>query len=132
MTAGEPVGAHSETRRVSARMAGWVDEALERLAPGEDIAWETGLVPNGTGLTVVLVLWTPSPVLGELVLTYTALADPVRNPQDQSLVDDLVRSLVEQLRHASSEALKRGLEQLPAPHTANGSGQPAPHPFLRP
>ncbi len=117
---------------MSARLAGWVDETLDLVAPGEEIAWETGVVPSGGGLTVVLVLWTPSPVLGELVLTFAALADPVRNSQDQELVERLVRNLVDQLHQASSEALTRGLEQLPAPHTPNGSGHPSPGPLLRP
>lgn len=121
------------TRRVSARLAEYVDDALERYAPGEEIVWEAGLtaLPSG-GLAVVLVLWVPSPVLGEMVLAYNIVSNPVHGPQDRDLVDTTVHTLIEQLRRTCSEALQRGLDRLPVAGAVNGSVPSAPRPFLRP
>jgi hypothetical protein len=112
------------TRNITATMTPWVEAALTRFAPGEDLRWETAVLAGqqaGSGVLLGLVMFGPSPVLGQTIATLAAFSDPLRGPQDETAVTEVVRNLVEQLRQTASAALSADLAPHGAPGRLNGS-----------
>lgn len=91
--------------RLSDRYAPLIEEALKKAGQGEEIAWETGLVPaqnNPTAPVLTVFLWMRAPVLGTVINGSIQFADPF-NQATQEFVDEQMRTFIEALRKARSE-----------------------------
>ncbi len=106
----------SETHNLTERIRPWVDAALDRFAPNEQVAWDTSLVPIPSGgVTLMVATWMSSAVLGEILSVGSTVADVLRLGTDEEAVTELVRTQLEQLRTLRSQALTAAV-------TPNGSG----------
>lgn len=110
---------------LSDRISLWIDEALDRICPGENISYEIGLtmVPGQHGGPVpalLFALWLPGALLGQHITHAIVHNGPPSI--DEATVDELVRGAV-------AAMLAERTRQLT---TQNGGTNPFGHPLQQP
>jgi hypothetical protein len=100
----------SNSRRASARLGPWIEEAVERHRDGEDVLWELTTVPTEIGaMAPAIVLWIPAAVLGEVLSGLLMAPDVIYVTAER--VDKAVRMLLGQMRAERSRILKQVAEE---------------------
>jgi hypothetical protein len=101
-------------RRVTDRVAPFVEEALDRFGQGEDISWEAVLAPNDQGaMSLVLVFWMPGAVLGSRMVGSAAVQnDPSTITQEATV--ETVRRFLDEMRTARSTQVSKAASAAPA------------------
>jgi uncharacterized protein YbjQ (UPF0145 family) len=93
------------SHRISAKVGPWIDQGFDKYLPGENVVWESGLLPTPNGLTYAVVVWMPSLVMGEFVQGSFVLHDPVNETAEQ--MDRTIAEFVRQMKEARSQALSQ-------------------------
>jgi hypothetical protein len=93
---------------IRAHVGAAIDTAIDAVAhPGDRIYWDmlTSIIAQGGAMTVstVIVLATPSPILGRIIRTVKEVDPIALGDGDHAL--DLVRELVENLRSMRAQEL---------------------------
>ena len=95
-------------------LAPLVARAVDRQRAGDEVVWEAGMMPVGSAVAPVVVVWMPAPVLGQVLTAAHVVQDPLH--LDQGYADDAVRGLLEVLR-AGRTAMLGGADPLAAGRT---------------
>lgn len=94
-----------ESRNITDRIRPWVENVIDKHGQGDVLAWEASIAPANGGLMLLVAMWMPSPVLGELLSVAVGVPDPLRMSANQVGVEGVVHRLIEQLRTLRSKVL---------------------------
>lgn len=106
------------TYQISARIAPWIDAAIEAHGQGEPVHWDCALVPQPAPASagIMVAMWLPGAELGTHAMVMAIFQSPPTI--DVALVDETVAGLLENLRASRSAELRRSLA------AQNGHGHP--------
>jgi hypothetical protein len=92
--------------RLSDRISEWVGTAIDTYRDGEPITFDLTMLPppaEGRGPVLVIMVWMPSPVLGEFIHASFQWLQPGRATPTE--IEDVVHQCLEQMRQARSQVL---------------------------
>jgi hypothetical protein len=91
------------SRRLTDRIAPWLDAAIERLTPDDDAVWDVTLTNADQGPIIVLLVWMKGAVLGTVVHAAAMFGNPYGLTEDD--VDRVLPQLIEALHEQRSSQL---------------------------
>lgn len=95
------------SRRLTDRIAPWIETALERQVGEEEAEWDVTLATNADqGPVLMLLIWMKGAVLGSVVHAAVMFGNPYGLTQED--VDRMVPQLVEALREQRTAQLAGG------------------------
>lgn len=101
------------TRHITGRLAPMLDAAIDKHGQGENIGWETVLMPGPNQEPLMLVfLWFPGAMLGTTLNGSFQISNPVGITEEQ--VDAIIRDGLEAFREARTQQMAQQALQAPA------------------
>lgn len=92
----------------------WINDAIEQHAHGETVRWETSMMPvegpEGPTPVLFVFLWHPSAMLNGFLTGSFQITNPLR--VDPVEVDEMISSLLHQMREARSQQLAAEQQQI--------------------
>ncbi len=96
------------TKQVSARVRPWIDEEISKVSPDEEVLWELSvmLMPVADSTPqpmLVLMVWIPSPVLGEPMGGMCPIDNAFSLTRDR--IAEMIPAYIRHLREQRSQIL---------------------------
>lgn len=92
--------------RLTARIAEWIEAAIEKHGAGETFMWDVALAPSQQGAAVLIVVMTPGAVLNTVIHTTSVIGSP--SSATEADIDGIIPQMIEAVRAERSRALAIG------------------------
>jgi hypothetical protein len=91
------------SKQATRKIAPWVDKAIEAHGNGEQVLWESGLVPGQQNVVLVLLFWLPGLTPDSIIQGSVPIENPIAITEEQ--IDDILSRFLFEMKQARSKAL---------------------------